>query len=278
MRDAIRRGLAVGFFDGVHLGHQEILRHAAAALTFREHPLSVIAPERAPRLLMDTEERLAAIKACGVEKVIALDFTPELANMPAEEFIDRYLGEARRDGMIYCGGNWRFGRGGLGDARLLKANGINVEVLPYALYGGERISSTRIRNTLESGSVEEATAMLGRPWSVVGEVFKGKGAGTSLGYPTVNLRLKGMMLNLRRGVYSVESCGVRGIANYGVAPTFGNKAWTEPVFEVHFLDEPPEIAPEGTLRVSVLSFVRPEMKFSSAEDLRRQIADDIGRC
>ena len=278
MRDAIRRGLAVGFFDGVHLGHQEILRHAAAALTFREHPLSVIAPERAPRLLMDTEERLAAIKACGVEKVIALDFTPELANMPAEEFIERYLGEARRDGMIYCGGNWRFGRGGLGDARLLKANGINVEVLPYALYGGERISSTRIRNTLESGSVEEATAMLGRPWSVTGEVFKGKGAGTSLGYPTVNLRLKGMMLNLRRGVYSVESCGMRGIANYGVAPTFGNKAWTEPVFEVHFLDAPPEIAPEGTLRVSVLSFVRPEMKFSSAEDLQRQIADDIGRC
>ena len=277
MRDAIRRGLAVGFFDGVHLGHQEILRHAAAALTFREHPLSVIAPERAPRLLMDTEERLAAIKACGVEKVIALDFTPELANMPAEKFIDRYLGEARRDGIMYCGDNWRFGRGGLGDARLLRANGINVEVLPYAMHGGERISSTRIRNTLESGLVEEATAMLGRPWSVVGEVFKGKGAGTVLGYPTVNLRPRGMTLNLRRGVYAVEACGMRGIANYGVAPTFGNKAWVEPVFEVHFLDEPPEIGPDGALRVNVLSFVRPEMKFSSAEELRRRIADDIGR-
>ena len=277
MRDAIRRGLAVGFFDGVHLGHQEILRHAAAALTFREHPLSVIAPERAPRLLMGAEERLAAIKACGVEKVIALDFTPELANMPAEESIDLYLGEARRDGVIYCGDNWRFGRGGLGDAKLLKANGINVEILPYAMYGGERISSTRIRNTLESGAVEEATAMLGRPWSVTGEVFKGKGAGAGLGYPTVNLRLRGMMLNLRRGVYSVESCGMRGIANYGVAPTFGDKAWTEPVFEVHFLDAPPEIGPEGTLRVNVLSFIRPEMRLASAEDLRRQIADDLGR-
>ena len=278
MRDAIRRGLAVGFFDGVHLGHQEILRHAAAALTFREHPLSVIAPERAPRLLMSSEERLAAIKACGVEKVIALDFTPELANMPAEEFIDIYLGEARRGGVIYCGDNWRFGRGGLGDAKLLKANGINVEILPYAMYGGERISSTRIRNTLESGAVEEATAMLGRPWSVTGEVFKGKGTGAGLGYPTVNLRLKGMMLNLRRGVYSVEACGVRGIANYGVAPTFCEKAWSEPVFEVHFLGEPPEIGPEGILRVSVLSFIRPEMKFASADDLRRQIADDLGRC
>lgn len=278
MRDATRRGLAVGFFDGVHLGHQEILRHVSAALTFRAHPLSLIAPERAPRLLMGAEERLEAIKACGVGKVVALDFTWELADMPAKDFIDRYLGDARRDGVIYCGENWRFGRGGLGDAGLLRANGINVEVLPYALHGGERISSTRIRAALESGELGEATAMLGRPWSVAGEVFKGKGAGAALGYPTVNLRLKGVSLRLQRGVYSVSACGVRGLANYGVAPTFGEKAWTDPVLEVHFIGDPPDLAPGDTVRVEMLSFIRPEIKFASPEELRRQIADDLKAC
>ena len=275
MRDAARRGLAIGFFDGVHLGHKALLSRAAAALTFREHPTSVFAPERTPRLLMSTEERLAAIKACGVEKVTALDFTKELAAVPAEEFIERYLRGVCRDGVVYCGDNWRFGHGGLGDARLLRAHGFDVEVVQYAMYGGARISSTRIRTTLESGDIRDATAMLGRPWSVSGEVFRGKGAGAALGYPTVNLRLKGMSLRLRKGVYSVAACGARGIANYGVAPTFGDKAWPEPVLEIHFVGMPPELAPGDAVRVEVLSFLRPEMKFASPEELRRRIADDL---
>ena len=275
MRDAARRGLAVGFFDGGHLGHRAILRNAASVLTFRNHPLSVLAPERAPRLLMSVEERLAAIKACGVESVVALDFDKRLASMTAEEFLSRHMDIARRDGVVYCGDNWRFGCGGVGDARFLEAHGIKVEILPYAVYKGERISSTRIRAALEAGEIEDATAMLGRPWTAAGEVFKGKGVGAGLGFPTVNIRLIDMGLLLRRGVYAVEVGGRRGIANYGVAPTFGEKAWKSPVLEVHFVDEVPSIAAASVCEISFMRFIRAEMTFASAEDLRRQISTDI---
>lgn len=275
MRNAARRGLAVGFFDGVHLGHRAILRNAASVLTFRNHPLAVLAPERAPRLLMSVEERLSAIRACGVESVIALDFDKRLASMTAEEFLSRHMGIAQRDGVVYCGDNWRFGCGGVGDARFLKAHGIKVEVLPYAVYKGERISSTRIRSALEAGEVEDATAMLGRPWTAVGEVFKGKGVGAALGFPTVNIRLVDMNLLLRRGVYAVEACGRKGIANYGMAPTFGEKAWKAPVLEIHFVDVVPSIAEAIVCKISFTRFIRAEMKFASAEDLRHQISTDI---
>lgn len=277
MRDTARRGLAVGFFDGVHLGHQAILRHASAALTFRAHPLSVLSPAKAPRLLMDVDERIAAIKACGVESIEVLDFTPQVAAMPAEEFIARHMGVARRDGVVYCGDNWRFGCGGRGDASLLKANGIAVEVVPYALYRGERISSTRIRASLEAGEMEDAAAMLGRPWSVAGAAFAGKGTGAGLGFPTVNLRLEGMALRLRRGVYAVESAGARAVANYGVAPTFGDRAWPSPVLEVHFIDGMPAAQVDGTWRVSFLGFLRPEKAFSSPAELQSQMRLDVER-
>ena len=275
MRDAARRGLAVGFFDGVHLGHRAILRNAASVLTFRNHPLSVLAPAKAPRLLMSADERLAAIRACGVDSVTALDFDERLAGMSPEDFVARYMDVARRDGVVYCGGNWRFGRGGAGDAKFLSAHGIKVEVLPYAEYRGERISSTRIRAALEAGAIEDATAMLGRPWSATGVAFKGKGAGAALGFPTVNMRLDDVQLALRRGVYSVDVCGRRGIANYGVAPTFGDDAWNAPVLEVHFVEGlPPDFGADRP-KVDFLRFLRPERTFASVEDLRSQIATDI---
>lgn len=272
---AARRGLAVGFFDGVHLGHQAILRRASAVLTFRNHPLSLLAPERSPRLLMSAESRIAAIRGCGVEKVTALDFTPELAAMSAEDFINRHIacGEGRET--VYCGENWRFGRGGAGDPSLLKSCGFNVEVVPYALHRGGRISSTRIRAAIEAGEIEDANLMLGRAWSVTGTVFKGKGLGSGMGYPTLNLRLDGVALRLMRGVYAVEVCGAVAAANYGVAPTFGDGAWSSPVLEVHFLDGLPEGAADASsLEVMLLGYIRPERKFGSKEALALQIASD----
>ena len=122
MRDAALQGLAVGFFDGVHLGHQAILKGADAALTFRNHPLSVLAPEKAPRLIMSCEERVAAIKACGVKDVTVLAFTRELAAMSAKEFAQEWFLAAKgRKGAqrVFCGENWRFGKGGEGDAAFL---------------------------------------------------------------------------------------------------------------------------------------------------------------
>ena len=167
MRDAAFQSLAVGFFDGVHLGHQAILKGADAALTFRNHPLTVLAPEKAPRLIMSVEERVAAIKACGVGEVTVLDFTPELAEMSADEFVG-FLNKrrGRRFSLVRCGENWRFGKGGEGNAEWLRTKGIDVEIAPYVEHKGERISSSRIRRCLENGEIEDANAMMGRRFQV----------------------------------------------------------------------------------------------------------------
>ena len=275
MRDAALQGLAVGFFDGVHLGHQAILKGADAALTFRNHPLAVLAPEKAPRLIMSVEERVAAIKACGVDEVKVLEFTPELAEMSAEEFARRYLQGKR----VLCGENWRFGKGGEGSTEFLRGMGMEVTVAPYVEYKGERLSSSRIRRCLENGEIEDANAMLGRRFQVSGSTFQGKGLGGKIGYPTVNLQLSTSTssLHLPFGVYEVEVEGRRAIANYGLAPTMGDKAWREPAMEIHFLHCPPPPLSSTSVNVGFLGFIRKEMKFDSVEDLKRQIAADCAR-
>lgn len=278
MCDAAVRSLAVGFFDGVHLGHQAILAGADVALTFRNHPLSVLAPEKAPRLIMTCEERVAAIKSCGVKDVTVLDFTPELAEVPAEEFVRRYLASSVSGlpSSIRCGENWRFGKNGAGDAAFLRARGIDVKIVPYAEYQGERISSSRIRTALERGEIEDANVMMGRKFKVQGLRFKGKGVGGKIGYPTANLQPSTLNLELPLGVYEVEVEGRRAIANYGLAPTMGERAWTEPILEVHFVHRSPSpssFASKSTT-VDFVRFIRPERKFDSVQDLRRQIAAD----
>ena len=279
MRDAALQGLAVGFFDGVHLGHQAILKGADAALTFRNHPLTVLAPEKAPRLIMSVDERVAAIKACGVGEVTVLDFAPELAEMSADEFVREYFLAAKgRKGAqrICCGENWRFGKGGEGNAEWLRAKGIDVVVAPYVEYRGERVSSSRIRRCLENGEIEDANAMLGRRFQVSGFRFQGKGLGKEIGYPTINLELSTLNLELPFGVYEVEVEGRRAIANYGLAPTMGDRAWLVPTMEIHYLHcstSTPDFDSKSS-SVDFVRFIRPEKKFDSVEDLKRQIAAD----
>lgn len=267
---------AVGFFDGVHIGHQAILRGADAALTFRNHPLSVLRPESVPPLLMTFEERAAAIRACGVSEVVALDFTRELAGLSPREFVDRvWRGRAPT---VRCGANWRFGRGGSGTPEFLRSMGIDVEVVQFAEYGGAPVSSTRVRQALASGRMEDAAAMLGRAWEVRGVVRSGKGLGRALGFPTVNVAPLSASVRLPLGVYAVEVGGLTGAANYGVAPTMGEKAWSEPVVEVHFLDGEPGLRPGDEATVRFLRFVREERRFSDQDELRRQIAIDVEEC
>lgn len=265
--------VAVGFFDGVHIGHRRILEGADVALTFRKHPLAVLAPERAPRLIQTAEDRFASIRACGVASVVALEFTRELASVEPEEFARRQLLSLDAKIAVRCGDNWRFGKGGRGDAKLLRGMGVAVEVVPFAEYAGGRVSSTRIRQAIEGGSIDEANAMLGRRWTVGGRAVSGKGVGRSIGYPTLNIVPSDLELRLRHGVYAVELCGVRCVANYGLAPTAGERAWTEPVLEVHVLggDVPDSV---GDQKVEFVRFIRPERKFASFDDLRLQIADD----
>ena len=273
MRETSFSVLAVGFFDGVHLGHQAILRGADAALTFRSHPLSVVAPDRAPRLIMSPDERVAAIRECGVREVVVLDFSWEIASMTPEDFL-HMAHERTGFSSVRCGANWRFGRGGAGNPEWLRKRGESVEVVPYAEFRGAPVSSSRIRECLRKGEVGDAALMLGRAISIPVMRFHGKGIGVKLGFPTVNFEIGAPIAELLPlGVYKVECGNVIGIANFGVAPTMGDSAGPKPVVEVYFPggDVPPKRNGEA---VSLLRFIRPERRFESAVALKAQIARD----
>ena len=284
MRDAGRTGVAVGFFDGVHVAHRELLSQAAA-FTFRNHPLTVLDPDRAPSLILSAADRLARLRGCGLDEVVAVDFTRELADTAPEEFAASLLVLAAKftaagAPRVLCGPNWRFGRGGVGDAALLRRLGAEVVEVPFVEYRGEAISSTRIREAIERGEMEDAAAMLGRTFEADGEVFRGKGEGQRLGFPTVNVRPDAVSGAERRvapprGVYAVDFGSARAVANYGIAPTWGGAAWKEPVWELHVVDGA-EAMPGPGERVSfaLRRFIRLEREFASAEELCEQIEKD----
>lgn len=277
MRHAVKRRVAVGFFDGVHLGHQAILGTADAAVTFKNHPLSVIDPGKKPKLIMSAEERLEAIREAGADEITALDFTPALAELSCGDFALSYLGRPG-DTVILAGADWRFGRGGEGDAAWLAKNGYDVEIAPYRICDGERISSSRIRAALSEGDVASARRMLSRPYTLQGDVFKGKGRGGMLGFPTVNFAVsKAKEPILPCGVYEASVSGARAVVNFGFAPTFGADAWGERVIEAHFLAQVPVIPPRGA-KTEFLRFIRREEKFSSLEELKERIAADKKSC
>ena len=273
MRDAGRTGVAVGFFDGVHVAHRELLSQAAAAFTFRNHPLTVLDPDRAPSLILSAADRLVRLRGCGLDEVVAVDFTRELADTAPEEFAASLLVLAAKftaagAPRVLCGPNWRFGRGGVGDAALLRRLGAEVVEVPFVEYRGEAISSTRIREAIERGEMEDAAAMLGRTFEADGEVFRGKGEGQRLGFPTVNVRPDAVSGAERRvapprGVYAVDFGSARAVANYGIAPTWGGAAWKDPVWELHVVDGA-EAMPGPGERVSfaLRRFIRPEREFA----------------
>jgi len=272
----MKRGtrLAVGFFDGVHIGHRKILSGADAVLTFANHPLSVLDGSHRPVLLMDADERLSMLRTEGTDRpraVQAVEFTRAFAAQSPESFA-AFL-RRRYPGLecIRCGGNWRFGANGSGTPATLRALGFRVKVCRYAVYKGERVSSTRIRAALHQGALDDAAAMLGRPYSVSGAIRTGKGIGRSLGAPTLNLAVP--ELPLGTGVYAVDTSMGPGVANYGVAPTMGARAWPEPMLEVHLFGG--AVPAEGALRVGFRTFIRAERSFPSREALAMRIAEDI---
>jgi riboflavin kinase/FMN adenylyltransferase len=282
--------LAIGMFDGVHLGHQAVTESAvhsarrcgglAGVLTFWPHPSRLFAPAEPVRMLMSPETKFRVLLRLGVDAVIEQPFTPAFAAITAEEFLPHLQQRLPQLAGVYVGENWRFGAGRRGDVRLLLAeagkHSVTVVSVPRIHCNGEPISSTRIRDCLEAGKVEEANLLLGYSYFADGVVTPGRRLGRTLGFPTLNLPWR-PELQPRHGVYAVRisgdfaAAGLPGVANYGLRPTIA--AGGEPLLEVHVL-APCPFVPGSRATVEWLKFLRPEQKFGGVEELRAQIARD----
>jgi riboflavin kinase / FMN adenylyltransferase len=282
--------LAVGMFDGLHLGHRTVIAAAvkaarsqsgvAAVLTFWPHPSTLFRRDNPTRLIQDTPTKVKMLFELGVDIVITQPFTPEFAAISAEDFVPRLKQHLRFLVSLYVGENWRFGRGRQGDVAFLMAEGarqgLKVFSTPRVHLAGEPISSTRIRELLETGEIAVASALLGYRYFAEGRVIPGKRLGRTLGFPTLNLAWS-PELRPRFGVYAVQVSGgnssepLPGVANYGLRPTVEESG--EPRLETHVLGNCP-FGEGDVIKVEWLRFVRPEMKFGNIEELRAQIAVD----
>jgi riboflavin kinase/FMN adenylyltransferase len=280
--------LAIGVFDGVHVGHQAVIAAAVQAaqqegglaglLTFDPHPIRVIAPGKAPTSLLETlDHKARVVGGLGVEVFVPLHFDAAMAAMEASEFVARLTASPVRT--IAVGEDWRFGHNRAGDVNLLrneaKKRGFHLQAVAPVMFEGDRISSTRIRQAIHDGNLDEAARMLGRRYSVSGPVVKGDQLGRRLGFPTANIATGNLQLP-PDGVWAVRVIDSAnrnwdGVANLGVRPTVGG---TKRLLEVHLLGFAGEIYGEN-LEVRFHGHLRQEMKFPSIEALRDQISIDV---
>ncbi len=277
--------ITVGVFDGVHLGHQSLLKKLiesaqrrglkGCVLSFYPHPSKVLSPGQQPCELTDPLERAERILRLGIDRAVFINFDREFSRIRAEDFLKHVLFERLRCRYLLVGYDWRFGYRREGEVELAKEMGqrlgFEVETAEPFYKNGHIISSTYIRRLLHSGRLEEASEYLGENYWVKRKVVRGSGRGSSLGYPTANLG-PSENLCLKEGVYAVRVNGqFLGVANYGFRPTFDGKA---KVLEVHILDFEGNLRGER-LKVEFLSFLREEKKFSSKDELIKQIERDI---
>jgi riboflavin kinase / FMN adenylyltransferase len=283
-----RSVVTIGNFDGVHLGHQRILRavldrarHSdalAAVLTFYPHPARVLRPAEAPALLQTLEQRLASISATGIDAVLVLRFDAELAGVSPEDFVRRFLLDSMAVQTVLVGGNFRFGHRGAGDVKLLGERGeqwgFGVEIVQPVIERGVVVSSTAIRNAIRDGRVDDARSMLGRPYALEGQIRTGTGQGRKLVVPTLNLATDQEVLP-KTGVYAtealVEGKSYRAATNVGMRPTFDGARLT---IESHLFDFSESLT-SGNLEVRFWHRLRDERKFSGPTELREQVLKDI---
>ena len=283
--------LAIGMFDGVHLGHQAVIGAAlgsarcdggrAGVLTFHPHPSRLFAPDRATELILLPEvKRWLLIERLGVDFEIEEPFTPEFAAIPPEDFVKHV--KTRLPGLagIYVGENWRFGRGRAGDVAVLRSlceeAGVRLFTAPRVSLEGEVISSTRIRTLIATGGIESANTLLGYNYTAIGAVVAGRRLGRTIGFPTLNIPWE-PECRPALGVYDVRVSFVSGeeripaVANFGLRPTVEKRE--APLLEVHLLEDCP-FETGDSLRVEWCRFERPEAKFESVDALRTQIGID----
>jgi riboflavin kinase/FMN adenylyltransferase len=283
------RAVAIGNFDGVHLGHLRLLGACVAAarsrgltpavLTFDPHPAAVVSQRGAPPRIQTLRSRKRMLTEAGIEELAHLRFDENTARLTPEEFVERFLVLGMRAACVVVGQGFRFGAGRAGSVETLRELGrgrfetVEVETLED---GAERVSSSRIREALLRGDLALAKRYLGRPYEIEGVVIHGDHRGRSLGFPTANLDLEGVSA-LRPGVYAAdgiiegEASPRRAAVNLGVRPTFGGE---EPRLEAHFLGYDGDLYGKS-VRLIFLERLRDERRFDSLEDLKAQLAADV---
>jgi riboflavin kinase / FMN adenylyltransferase len=282
--------LSIGFFDGVHLGHQQIIRqtvtdarqHEAIALviTFDRHPNTVVAPSRVPPLIYSLPQKLRAIEALGADALLLIHFDKVFSGQAGEDFIRGLARVLSRIQSVCVGANFVFGHKRSGNVELLRKLGAELNFTVHGLAAvsldGRAVSSTRIRDAIKLGNLDEASQMLGRAYSLAGPVVRGDGLGHQLGFPTANLDATGRALP-PHGVYAAHAQAggktYRAVLNIGLRPTLQNPNPQLRV-EAHLIDFAGELYGQE-LEVAIVDKLRPETRFPSLAELRAQIARDI---
>ncbi len=281
--------LAIGVFDGVHLGHQAVIHRAledarreggtVVVVSFDPHPIRVLRPDQAPRLLTSTAHKLRLIANLGVTQQLVIHFDHAFAATPPEEFIRALAAAAQPLREICVGFEWSFGKGRAGNLALLQRLGGELDFaevgVPAVEIDGEIVSSTLIRSAVERGELARAARLLGREFTILGTVVEGDRLGRTIGFPTANLSAHNEQYP-PNGVYAVDvrrgTERLRGVVNIGVRPTIKN-ANGERLLEVHLFDFEADIYGED-LEITFRQFLRPEQKFASLDLLRAQITRD----
>jgi riboflavin kinase/FMN adenylyltransferase len=279
--------LAIGFFDGVHRGHREILRgllrhrgpgSVAGVLTFETHPAAFLRPQNAPSLITTLDERVNLLARTGIDELYLLPFDERIAGVEARAFLEHVLVEQLRITALVVGENFRFGSGARGDAELARSflaeRRVDVVVCPPLLEGSERVSSTRIRSAIAQGDLATADALLGEPYTLRGRVVLGEGRGHDLGFPTANIAVPAEKTVPKDGVYAaLARHGGRdysSLVSIGDKPTFGG---TAKAIEVWMLDFHETIYGEE-VSMREFRFIREQRRFSGVEELLVQMRED----
>ncbi len=283
------RSVALGTFDGVHLGHRRVIAVAVegarerglrpVVVTFDPHPLQVLRPEEPPRLLTTTDTKVALVAGLGVDELVAIPFTRELSQQSADDFCADVLVGALDARQVSVGSNFHFGRGASGDAELLRARPeFETVVVPLVEHGGAPVSSSRIRVLVAAGDVTGAAELLGAPYRLIGEVVRGDARGRALDMPTINLQSPPCLVVPAAGIYAARAhgdalgTGLPAAVSIGVRPTFEDDG--ELRVEAHLIGFEGDLYGQ-TVCLEFLERLRDEVKFDSAEALKRQMRADV---
>jgi len=270
-RAAAPRRIAIGTFDGVHLGHREVIRGNDTVLTFDPHPMSVIRPEATPKLVMPFPIKRDLIAGLGVEELVVTPFDREFSSRSAEEFVEEELIARLGAGSVSVGENFRFGKGARGTPEFL-AERLETRVVPLVAADGETVSSSHIRGLVAAGEVATAARFLGGPFMLEGQVVHGDKRGRELGMPTANIVPDHTLVTPGHGVYAAWAHGHPAAVNVGVRPTFETGRGL--LVEAYLLDFDGDLYGE-TLRIAFMERMRGEKRFESVDALVEQMQRDV---